>query len=124
MYMGPKKQGGLELVELISEKYPWIVSIIVTAHADFGNAVKCMEAGAFSYIRKAEDPPELKRQTILKATERYRQTARFLREGSQLIRRLRKQLHDLEELIQRIADELPAYARADMEGDDDQKTDA
>jgi DNA-binding NtrC family response regulator len=122
MYMGSDKQGGLELVKLISEKYPWIVSIVITAHSGIRNAVACMEAGAFSYIIKGEDTPELKRQTILKATERFRKTNLYLREFRRSIRGLTRQLHNLEELIQRMVDELPAYAKADTEGDDDQET--
>jgi DNA-binding NtrC family response regulator len=117
MYMGPDKQGGLELVRLISEKYVWIVSIVVTAHADFENARKCMEAGAFSYIRKGEDPPELRRQMILTAFKK--RPSALLLEVRQELRRIRREFHEMEELMQRVADELPPFAKSDAEDYDD-----
>ena len=117
MYMGPDKQGGLALVRLISEEYFWIVSIVVTGHSDFANAVKCMDAGAFFYIRKAEDPPELRRQLILTAFKK--RPSALLLEVRQELRRIRREFHEMEELMQRVADELPPSAKADTEDDDD-----
>jgi DNA-binding NtrC family response regulator len=104
MFMDTDQEGGLKLIHLISETYPWIVSIVVTGHADIQNAATCMEAGAFSYIVKGSSI-ELKRQIISRATDRRHLPSRALREGKMLVLSLRKQLHEVEELIQRIVDE-------------------
>lgn len=71
MYM-EEEDSGLRLVRLIRESYPWIVPIVITGHADFGDAARCMEEGCFSYIVKGETPPDMIRQIIRKAVEHHR----------------------------------------------------
>ncbi len=46
---------GLELLELIHEKYPRLPVIIMTAHSDLDSAVSSYQSGAFEYLPKPFD---------------------------------------------------------------------
>lgn len=46
---------GLEVLNLVSESYPKIPVIIMTAHSDLSSAVKSYEHGAFEYLPKPFD---------------------------------------------------------------------
>ncbi len=46
---------GLEVLNLVSESYPQIPVIIITAHSDLSSAVKSYEHGAFEYLPKPFD---------------------------------------------------------------------
>jgi DNA-binding NtrC family response regulator len=105
MYMGRDKEAGLKLVSLISKRYPWIVSIIVTGHGDFDNAIKCMQAGSFSYIIKGTSPQGLITETVRKAVSQAR-----IRPSVSAIRKVAKEIlqraHEMEEMLLRITDEV------------------
>ena len=46
---------GLEVLNLVSESYPQLPVIIMTAHSDLSSAVKSYEHGAFEYLPKPFD---------------------------------------------------------------------
>lgn len=50
---------GEEVLSVVSEKYPQIPVIIITAVNDVETAVRCMKAGAFNYIVKPVDQARL-----------------------------------------------------------------
>jgi DNA-binding NtrC family response regulator len=102
-----KPDSGLRLVELVGEKYPWIVTIIVTGHGEFDNAVRCMEAGAFSYIMKDESPLDLILQTLKKGlASKARRIGPFVGEALSLIDDTMQKNHELQALLARISEEL------------------
>ena len=117
----------MKLVGLISERYPSIVSIVVTGHGDFDNAIKCMQAGAFSYIMKGESPPGLITEMVKKAVaygvknaiayggrSPVRVSREVVSDINEKIGVLLCALHDVQEAIQRMADELqPALHRSE-----------
>jgi DNA-binding NtrC family response regulator len=108
MYM-EDRDSGLKLVELTEQRYPWIVSIIVTGYGDFHNAVACMEAGAFSYVMKGESPPELILQIIKKASQHLSGRLRiipYLHTVRDTITELLQKIDDVEAVFARIEDEL------------------
>jgi len=112
MYMGRDKEAGLKLVRLMAKHYPWIVSIIVTGHADLENASTCMQAGAFSYIQKGPSPQALITETVKKAVEKFRLRSRLatIRPSVIEIRKVAEEVlqkvHDIEEMLLRITDEV------------------
>ena len=59
---------GLEFLEKVSEKYPEIPTIIITAHANIDNALSAYKGGAFEYLTKPFDIGEM-RQLAIKATK-------------------------------------------------------
>ncbi len=50
---------GVELLEMISQKYTHTEVIIVTGYGSVKNAVEAMKKGAYSYFIKSHDPEEL-----------------------------------------------------------------
>jgi len=117
MYMDTTRSG-LRLVELIGREYPWMVTIVVTGWPDFETVVKCMEAGAFSYVTKANDEsfPDLVVQTIEKASLRFSFVSQLhslhphLKEIRKEINNLMRRIHDIEAEILRIEDEIVAVS--------------
>jgi DNA-binding NtrC family response regulator len=109
------EDSGLNLVKLIKARYPWIVTIIVTANGNLENAARCMENGCFSYIIKGETPPALIRQTLKKAIEqnRYIVSIPRLRAGltelfiqfTDFSLKMGKQIEQISNISQRIEDE-------------------
>ena len=59
---------GLEFLEKVSEKFPEIPTIIITAHANIDNALSAYKGGAFEYLTKPFDIDEIRRLAI-KAVE-------------------------------------------------------
>lgn len=112
MVMARDGVAGLNLVQLMSTHYPWIVSIIVTAYADYGNAVKCMQAGAFTYISKGAAPQALITETVKKAAEKFRLRSRLATirpsviEIKKVAEEILQKAHDIEEMLLRITDEV------------------
>ena len=118
MYMGRDKEAGLKLIRFMSKHYPLIVSIIVTGHGDSDNAVKCMHAGAFSYIQKGASPQGLITETVKKAVEKFRLRSRLATirpsviEIRKVAEEVRQKVHDIEEMLLRITDEVDVKSDA------------
>jgi DNA-binding NtrC family response regulator len=105
MFMERDMEAGLKLVGLISKRYPWIVSIVVTAYGDFDNAIKCMQAGSFSYIMKGTSPQGLITETVKKAVSQA--TIRLsVRDIRKVAEEILKRAHDIEGMLLRITDEV------------------
>ena len=65
---------GEEVLSVVSEKYPEIPVIIITAVNDVETAVRCMKAGAFDYIVKPVDQTRL--MTTVKRALEFRELRR------------------------------------------------
>jgi two-component system, NtrC family, response regulator AtoC len=74
------KLDGMELLERISQSWPAIPVIIITAHGTIATAVDALKKGAFDYITKPFEQDELK-NVILKAIK-----TKTLSEGEALFR--------------------------------------
>jgi len=74
------KMDGMELLERISESWPAIPVIIITAHGTIATAVDALKKGAFDYITKPFEQDELK-NVINKAVK-----TKTLSEGEALFR--------------------------------------
>ncbi len=59
---------GLEFLEKVSDKFPEIPTIIITAHANIDNALSAYKGGAFEYLTKPFDINEI-RKLAIKATK-------------------------------------------------------
>jgi len=59
---------GLKFLDKISEKFPDIPTIIITAHANIDNALSAYKGGAFEYLTKPFDINEI-RKLAIKATK-------------------------------------------------------
>ena len=59
---------GLDFLDKISEKFPDIPTIIITAHANIDNALSAYKGGAFEYLTKPFDINEI-RKLAIKATK-------------------------------------------------------
>ena len=59
---------GLEFLDKVSEKYPDLTTIIITAHANMDNALSAYKGGAFEYLTKPFDINEI-RKLVIKATK-------------------------------------------------------
>tara|TARA_B100001063_G_scaffold247218_1_gene291379 strand:- start:5025 stop:6422 length:1398 start_codon:yes stop_codon:yes gene_type:complete len=59
---------GLQFLDKISEKFPDIPTIIITAHANIDNALSAYKGGAFEYLTKPFDIDEM-RKLAIKATK-------------------------------------------------------
>ena len=59
---------GLEFLNKVSEKYPDLPTIIITAHANMDNALSAYKGGAFEYLTKPFDINEI-RKLVIKATK-------------------------------------------------------
>ena len=59
---------GLEFLDKVSEKFPEIPTIIITAHANIDNALSAYKGGAFEYLTKPFDINEI-RKLAIKATK-------------------------------------------------------
>ena len=57
---------GLDLLEKVSEKYPGLPTIVITAHSDIDNALSAYKGGAFEYLSKPFDVDKI-RSLALKA---------------------------------------------------------
>ena len=59
---------GLDFLEKVSDKFPEIPTIIITAHANIDNALSAYKGGAFEYLTKPFDINEI-RKLAIKATK-------------------------------------------------------
>jgi two-component system nitrogen regulation response regulator GlnG len=59
---------GLEFLNKVSEKFPDLPTIIITAHANIDNALSAYKGGAFEYLTKPFDINEI-RKLAIKATK-------------------------------------------------------
>ena len=59
---------GLEFLDKVSEKFPNIPTILITAHANIDNALSAYKGGAFEYLTKPFDIDEIRKLSI-KATK-------------------------------------------------------
>ena len=59
---------GLEFLNKVSEKFPNLPTIIITAHANIDNALSAYKGGAFEYLTKPFDIDEI-RKLAIKATK-------------------------------------------------------
>ena len=57
---------GLDLLQKVSEKYPSLPTIVITAHSDIDNALSAYKGGAFEYLSKPFDVDKI-RSLALKA---------------------------------------------------------
>ncbi len=51
---------GLELLQKVSERYPELPTIVITAHSDIDNALSAYKGGAFEYLPKPFDVDTIK----------------------------------------------------------------
>jgi len=51
---------GLELLQKVSERYPELPTIVITAHYDIDNALSAYKGGAFEYLPKPFDVDTIK----------------------------------------------------------------
>jgi two-component system sensor histidine kinase/response regulator len=81
--------GGIEVIQVIKEKDPHIVPVVITGYASIDSAVESMKAGAYDFLPKPFTPEQLriiakraleKRRIILEA-ERLRQEKEKMRQG-------------------------------------------
>jgi DNA-binding NtrC family response regulator len=116
------RESGLRLIHLMMDKYPTIVAIVYTGHDNPSDVARYMEAGAFSYFVKANNPLQdalLLHQTLRRADEKHRKD-RQLRETIASAKRIASAVDELRnetanvahlltgmmETIQRIQDEV------------------
>lgn len=101
------KMGGMELLEVIKERYPQTLVVILTGYGTIKNAVEAMKKGAYSYLIKPFRPDEI----ILIANkimeeENLREENRFLRQELEKkgeIITQNKKMRRLKELIEQVA---------------------
>ena len=55
---------GLEFLDKVSDKFPEIPTIIITAHANIDNALSAYKGGAFEYLTKPFDINEIRKLAI------------------------------------------------------------
>jgi len=106
-------EAGLRLITLMTERYPWIITIVYTGHGAIGNASRCMEAGAFSYCPKGGDPEETV-GTIKKAEAKYKKAQPYwktIREMEKKIDRIRNDLINVTGTLDRLPDQLADMQR-------------
>ncbi len=80
-YLMPGNMDGIEFLLELKKKYPYSIRMILTAHADKGNAIKAInEVGLYKYLEKPWDSEELlliiregleKRSLLKQLTEEY-----------------------------------------------------
>ena len=101
------KMGGGKLLEIIKERYPQTVVIILTGYGTIRSAVTAMQKGAYDYLIKPCMPDEVLR-IISKITEeqKLREENRFLRQElerkGEIITRNEK-MRKLKDLIKQVA---------------------
>jgi len=101
------KMGGIELLEMIKERYPQTLVVILTGYGTIKNAVDAIKKGAYSYLIKPFRPDEI----ILIANkimeeENLREENRFLRQELEKkgeIITQNKRMRRLKELIEQVA---------------------
>ena len=63
MFIDPEmgRQSGMELLTHVSERWPRLLVVMLTARATVETAIQALELGAFDYIRKPVRPNQIKR---------------------------------------------------------------
>lgn len=110
---------GLNLVKLISDRYPGIASIVLTGKGGISDAVQSMQAGAFTYITKGETPTEIVVAVLDGAAKHRRRFIEFekgLDSGIETVRTLRRDLMEAMEVLNRVAEELRNLTLKRMQG--------
>lgn len=101
------KMGGIELLEMIKERYPQTLVVILTGYGTIKNAVDAIKKGAYSYLIKPFRPDEiiLIAKKIMEE-ENLREENRFLRQELEKkgeIITQNKRMRRLKELIEQVA---------------------
>ncbi len=68
--------GGMELLARLKEKHPDVEVIIMTAHGSYDAAVAAVRAGAYHFLTKPFQPPDVVPLTVAMAAERRRLLSR------------------------------------------------
>ena len=63
---------GLEFLDKVSDKFPEIPTIIITAHANIDNALSAYKGGAFEYLTKPFDINEIRIKELQKTNLIFR----------------------------------------------------
>ena len=87
-------ENGLDLIAEMQERWPDIVSVVVTANADKESAIGALRRGAYDYLTKPVDPDEMF-QALHRAFEKVRLTEEN--------RRMIKELESAKEHAERLA---------------------
>lgn len=77
---------GLQLIEAINGRYPWMSCIVISSHDDFEYAKRSLQLGAVDYVMKPVEQAALA-EVVAKACERIR-TRRRYEAGQLLLRKL------------------------------------
>ena len=72
---------GLELLQKVSERYPDLPTIVITAHSDIDNALSAYKGGAFEYLAKPFDVDTIK-ALAMKAVKNSETTSRDIDDSS------------------------------------------
>jgi DNA-binding response OmpR family regulator len=70
------KTSGMELLQIVREKYPELEVVMITGYASIESAVKAVKAGAAGYLPKPFTPEELTSVTEKALADRKRRLAR------------------------------------------------
>ncbi len=101
------KMGGMELLEVMKERYPQTLVVILTGYGTIKNAVEAMKKGAHSYLIKPFRPDEIILITNkIMEEENLREENRFLRQELEKkgeIITQNKKMRRLKELIEQVA---------------------
>jgi len=101
------KMGGMELLEVIKERYPQTLVVVLTGYGTIKSAVDAIKKGAHSYLIKPFRPDEIILITNkIMEEENLREENRFLRqelEKKEEIITQNKKMHRLKELIEQVA---------------------
>lgn len=62
---------GIALLEWANKEQPELEVVVLTAHGSVGSAVAAMKLGAFDYLEKPLDSPDLLRLVVKRAAERH-----------------------------------------------------
>jgi DNA-binding response OmpR family regulator len=84
---------GIELLQLVRERWEYLVVILLTGHGDLKSAMAAIKAGAYDYLLKPAQP-KIIRQIVAEAIT----TSRRRKEQGQLLESLRTSLNRLESL--------------------------
>ncbi len=76
--------GGMELIQTLRQVNPKLPIVMITAHGSTDTAIKAMQNGAFEYLLKPYEIPELL-EIMQRAVESYRMTAQSVKIGSDSI---------------------------------------
>src|SRR5579871_1587329 len=64
------RQTGMDLLRIVRERWPNVLTVMITGRAGIDTAVEAMRLGAFDYIAKPFRPDQLREMLQLAAAER------------------------------------------------------